>query len=66
MPVGFELAKKTQWVFNEKKGKWQRKIPTTKNEHYRQMLAACVKNRIGFGYVLNDVCGMPHRKICAT
>src|SRR3954464_10720606 len=55
VPVAFELVKKTQWVFDKKKEKWQRKSPTTKNEHYRQMLRACLKNRIGFGYVLNDV-----------
>ncbi len=55
VPVAFELVKKTQWAFNEKKEKWQRKSPTTKNEHYRKMLSACVENRIGFGYVLNDV-----------
>jgi hypothetical protein len=55
VPVAFELVKKTEWVFDQKKGKWQRKSPTTKNEHYRKMLSACIKNRIGFGYVLNDV-----------
>jgi hypothetical protein len=55
IPVAFELLKKTEWVFNEKKGKFQRKSPQTKNEHYRKMLAACAKNRVEFGYVLNDV-----------
>lgn len=55
IPVAFELVEKTEWVFNEKKGKWQRKSPLTKNEHYRRMLKACAKNRIGFRYVLNDV-----------
>jgi hypothetical protein len=55
VPVAFELVKKTEWVFDKKKQKWQRKSPTTKNEHYRQMLSACLKNRIGFRYVLNDV-----------
>src|SRR5436305_4473762 len=55
VPVAFELVKKTEWVFDKKKQKWQRKSPTTKNEHYRQMLSACAKNRIGFRYVLNDV-----------
>ncbi len=55
IPVAFELVKKTEWVFNEKKDRWQRKSPTTKNEHYRRMLSACVKNRVGFRYVLNDV-----------
>ena len=55
IPVAFELVKKTEWVFNEKKEKWQRKSPRTKNELYRQMLRACAKNRIEFRYVLNDV-----------
>jgi hypothetical protein len=55
IPVAFELVKKTEWVFNEKKDRWQRKSPRTKNELYRQMLKACQKNRIEFRYVLNDV-----------
>jgi|SRR5215210_364104 len=55
IPVAFELVKKTRWVFNEKKNRWQRKSPRTKNELYRQMLKACIKNRIEFRYVLNDV-----------
>lgn len=55
VPVAFELVKKTEWVFNKKKERWQRKSLLTKNEHYRRMLEACTKNRIGFRYVLNDV-----------
>lgn len=55
IPVAFELVKKTQWVFNKKKDRWQRKSPRTKNELYRHMLEACQKNQIGFRYVLNDV-----------
>ncbi len=55
IPVAFELVKKSEWVFNEKKGRWQRKSPQTKNEHYRRMLSACAKNRIEFCYVLSDV-----------
>jgi hypothetical protein len=55
IPVAFALVKKSEWVFNEKPGKWQRKGPQTKNELYRQMLAACMKNRIEFSYVLSDV-----------
>lgn len=55
IPVAFELVKKTEWVFNEKRGKWQRKSPQTKNELYRRMLATCMKNRIEFSYVLSDV-----------
>jgi DDE superfamily endonuclease len=55
IPVAFELVKKTERVFNEKKKRWQRKSLQTKNELYRRMLEACAKNRIGFRYVLNDV-----------
>ncbi len=38
-----KLVKKTEWVFNEKKEKWQRKSPRTKDELYRQMLKVCAK-----------------------
>jgi hypothetical protein len=55
IPVAFELVKKTEWVFNEKKKKGQRKSPQTKNELYRRMLKACIRNRIEFRYVLSDV-----------
>jgi hypothetical protein len=55
IPVAFELVKKTEWVLNEKKGRWQRKSPETKNELYRRMLKASQKNRVGFRYVLNDL-----------
>ena len=50
-----ELANKTEWVFNEKRGKWQRKSPLTKNELYRRMLTACAKNQTEFRYVLGNV-----------
>lgn len=55
IPVAFEVVKKSEWAFNEKKERFQRKSPTTKNEHYRKMLLACHKNHISFDYVLNDV-----------
>jgi DDE superfamily endonuclease len=55
IPVAFELVKKTEWVFNEKRGKWQRKSPLTKNELCRRTLSACAKNQIEFRYVLSDV-----------
>jgi ribonuclease HI len=51
VPVAFELVKKThrEWVFNEKKGRRQRKSPLSKNQLYREMLKACQKkNRIEF------------------
>ncbi len=55
IPVAFEVVKKSEWVFNEKKRKWQRKSPRTKNELYRKMLSACQSNRLRFAYVLSDV-----------
>jgi hypothetical protein len=64
IPVAFELVNKTEWVFNEKKEKWQRKSSLTKNEHYRRMLKACAKNRIGFRYVLNDVWYASSENMC--
>ncbi len=30
------------------------------NGHHLEMFSAGIKNRIGFRYVLNDVCGTPH------
>ena len=55
IPVAFELIKKTEWVFNEKRGNWQRKSRLTKNELYRRVLSACAKNQLKFRYVLSDV-----------
>ena len=55
IPVAFEVVKKSEWVFNEKKRRWQRKSPRTKNELYRKMLSACQSNRLRFAYVLSDV-----------
>ncbi len=55
IPVAFEVLKKSEWVFNEKKSRWQRKSPQTKNELYRKMLSACQSNRLRFAYVLSDV-----------
>jgi hypothetical protein len=55
IPVAFEVVNKSEWVFNEKKRRWQRKSPRTKNELYRKMLSACQSNRLRFAYVLSDV-----------
>jgi hypothetical protein len=55
IPVAFELVKKSEWVFDEKKGKWRRKSPETKNEAYRRMLSVCQSNRLKFRYILSDV-----------
>jgi hypothetical protein len=55
IPVAFELVKKSEWVFDGKKGKWRGKSLKTKNEMYRGMLSACQSNRLVFRYVLSDV-----------
>ncbi len=55
VPVAFEFVKKSEWVFDWRKGKWRRKSPRTKNEMYRAMLSACHNNRLKFAYVLSDV-----------
>src|ERR687889_693536 len=55
VPVAFELVKKSEWIFDEKKQKWRRRSPETKNEAYRRMLSACKDNRLKFRYVLSDV-----------
>src|SRR5215208_5326802 len=55
VPVAFELVKKSEWIFEEKKQKWRRRSPETKNEAYRRMLSACKDNWLKFRYVLSDV-----------
>jgi hypothetical protein len=55
IPVAFELIKKMEWAFDERKKKCQRKSPQTKNELYCRMLKACIKNRIEFRCVLSNV-----------
>ena len=64
IPVAFELVKKSQWVYNAKKKRKQRKSPTSKNEPYRQMLLACQHNQIQFRYVLNDVWYASSENMC--
>lgn len=54
LPVAFQLVAKTESYLDKKSGKLKRRSPTTKNEHYRQMLQASVRNEIPFRYVLND------------
>ena len=53
VPVGCEVIQKVA-VWNEKEVCSEMKSPTTKNEHYRQLLQACVQNDVPFKYVLND------------
>jgi hypothetical protein len=54
VPVNYHLIAKTE-EYTNKKGQLKRRSPTTKNEHYRQMLKTCVQNQIPFNYVLNDI-----------
>lgn len=55
VPVVFDLVRKTKIVIDEKRKREKRESEKTKNEQYREMLKACVKNNIKFKYVLNDV-----------
>lgn len=54
LPVAFHLVAKTEVYLDKKSGKMKRRSPTTKNDHYCQMLQACVDNALPFRYVLND------------
>jgi hypothetical protein len=55
LPVAVALVTKTETVLDKKTGKAKKKSVLSKNEHYRNMLRACVKNQIPFRYVLNDI-----------
>ena len=54
LPVTYRLVTKTESHI-DKQGKRKRRSCVTKNEHFRTMLQNCVRNRIPFRYVLNDV-----------
>lgn len=54
LPVAFQLVAKTEKYLDPKSGKEKRRSPVTKNEHYREMLKVCVRNRLRFRYALND------------
>lgn len=54
LPVAFHLVAKTEEYLDKKSGKLKRRSPSTKNDHYRQMLQVCVRNDMHFRYVLND------------
>ena len=55
LPVAFALVEKDEEFTDKKTGKLKRRASVSKNEHYRAMLKACVKNGMPFRYVLNDV-----------
>src|SRR5690606_22165063 len=50
----FYLMAKTESYLDKKSGKLKRRSPTTKNDHYRQMIQVRVRNGVRFRYVLND------------
>lgn len=54
LPVSYRLVAKTE-RYIDKNGQEKRRSPTTKNEHYREMLQYAVWNQIPFRYVLNDL-----------
>jgi hypothetical protein len=54
LPVAFELVAKTEAYTDAMSGTAKRRSPTSRNEHYREMLSACVRNQLPFRYVLND------------
>jgi hypothetical protein len=47
LPVAFQLIAKSETDVEAKSGK-------TKNEYYRDLVTACVRNQVRFRYVLND------------
>lgn len=51
----FEIVPKTETYQDPQSGQEKRPSPTTKNEHYRNMLKIASRNRIAFRYMLNDV-----------
>jgi hypothetical protein len=53
LPVAYELVVKT-WRCNGKTRKEEWKSERTKNEMFREMVLACVKNKLRFSYVLSD------------
>ena len=55
LPVAFALVEKDEEFTDKKTGKPKRRASVSKNEHYRTMLKACIKNETPFRYVLNDV-----------
>jgi hypothetical protein len=55
VPIVFDIVRKTKTVIDPKTNTEKRVSEKTKNEQYREMLKVCVKNKVKFKYVLNDV-----------
>lgn len=54
-PVSYEIVKKTQTVINAKTGKTSRKSSISKQQYFRNLVAAAVENKIDFKTVLADI-----------
>jgi hypothetical protein len=55
LPVAFALVEKDKEFTDKKTGQIKKRASISKNEHFRAMLKACVKNGLPVRYVLNDV-----------
>jgi hypothetical protein len=55
LPVAFDLVTKTELYVDAKTGKQKRRSQLTKNARFRMLLLACLRNKLCFTYVLNDV-----------
>ncbi len=54
LPVGFEIVKKDITFLDPETGKPKRRASITKNEHFRNLLKQCEKNRVLYRYILAD------------
>jgi len=55
LPVGYRIVAKTEYYDDKKDGKHKRRSAVSKNEHYRDLLSAAVRNQVVFKYILSDV-----------
>ncbi len=55
IPIGFELVKKTEVYIDPKDNKQKRRSPISKNEMAREQIAAAIKNKVKFRFVLFDL-----------
>ena len=65
LPVTYRLVSKSE-SYIDKQGKPKRRSPVTKNDHFRAMLHNCVRNRIPFRYVLNDIWFASAENMCSV
>lgn len=55
LPIGFELVKKTEVYLDPKDHKQKRRSPISKNQMARSQIAAAIRNKVKFRFVLFDV-----------